>query len=51
MPWVVKTRASSYDEAVSLVNQKICKGDLQTASVEWDDPEYEDDSFITDDIM
>jgi hypothetical protein len=39
------------DMAVQLVQKKISNGDIQTADVEWGEPEYEDSSFwTTDDV-
>jgi hypothetical protein len=43
----VKVSAKDSDEAIEKVSGMINSGKLQTASVEWSDPEYEDLSFTT----
>jgi len=44
---IVEVEASTADEAIELVEEQIAKGYLQTTAVKWDDPTYEDDSFVT----
>ena len=41
----VEIEASSKSEAIELIQKQIDTGELQTTSVEWNDPQYEDCSF------
>ena len=48
---VVEVDCKSSKQAMSLVQKQIDKGTLQTSSVEWNPPEYEDCSFdVTGDV-
>jgi hypothetical protein len=38
-------------EAIAIVQNQINKGILQSSMVEWDEPEYEDCSFVTTDCV
>jgi hypothetical protein len=38
--------AHNADHAIRKVNDLITSGKLQTTGIEWDDPEYEDDTFM-----
>ena len=44
---VVVVDCDGPDEAIDLVESQIASGLLQTTSVEWGDPQYEDSSFAT----
>lgn len=44
---VIVNNAESEDDAVNAVRRMIDRGELQTTSVAWDDPVYEDSSFDT----
>ncbi len=43
----VKVRAPDAAGALAFVNHQIDRGVIQTTDAEWDEPEYEDHSFIT----
>jgi len=48
---VIEVDCKSSKQAMSLVQKQIDKGTLQTSSVEWNPPEYEDSSFdVTGDV-
>jgi len=44
---IVEVLADSDDEGMQLVESMIAKGEIQTTSVEWNEPTYEDFSFET----
>ena len=47
----VTISAVDCDAAITQVRTRINAGQLQTTGVEWDDPQYEDDSFdVTGDV-
>jgi len=43
----IKVKAKNSDEAINWIQEVIDKGLLQSATVKWNDPQYEDCSFKT----
>ena len=43
----VTVECETPDQAIELVEDQINNGLLQTTSVNWSEPEYEDDTFVT----
>ena len=43
----VEVEANNECDAIDDVRDRITSGETQTTDVEWDDPQYEDDSFDT----
>jgi hypothetical protein len=43
----IEVDAADAAQAIGAVQIMISKGKLQTTEIEWDDPEYVDDSFTT----
>lgn len=43
----VEINCDTIEHAIELVESKIDNGELQTTAIEWDDPQYEDMSFMT----
>ena len=44
---VIKVKAKNFDMALKKVSKKIQSGKLQTTTVNWGDPEYQDGTFQT----
>jgi len=42
---IVSVTAKDSDAAIKLVRNRIAKGILKADTVNWDEPQYEDDSF------
>lgn len=44
---IVVVEADSADEAIAITDERIVCGELETTHPQWDDPEYEDFTFVT----